>query len=132
VIDCEDHLQNDLYCVEWGVKLYSNQPTSRLCGAGGGANVRSVSRQGRHWRTSACDRATTAPPQPPPPPPPRVATEINGNNTPILAAAAASEFLSVATAGAVLVVLVVKPAAAEATAAAAAAEVEFIASRRQV
>ena len=27
VIGCEDRLQNDLYCVEWGVKLYSNQPT---------------------------------------------------------------------------------------------------------
>ena len=25
VIGCEDRLQNDLYCVEWGVKLYSNQ-----------------------------------------------------------------------------------------------------------
>ena len=24
VIDCEDRLRNDLYCVEWGVKLYSN------------------------------------------------------------------------------------------------------------
>ena len=23
VIGCEDRLQNDLYCVEWGVKLYS-------------------------------------------------------------------------------------------------------------
>jgi len=22
VIGCEDHLQNDLYCVGWGVKLY--------------------------------------------------------------------------------------------------------------
>ena len=28
VIGCEDRLQNDLYCVEWGVKLYSNQPTN--------------------------------------------------------------------------------------------------------
>ena len=27
VIGSEDRLQNDLYCVEWGVKLYSNQPT---------------------------------------------------------------------------------------------------------
>jgi len=27
VIGCEDRLWNDLYCVEWGVKLYSNQPT---------------------------------------------------------------------------------------------------------
>jgi len=25
VIGCEDRLQNDLYCVEWGVKLYFNQ-----------------------------------------------------------------------------------------------------------
>jgi len=24
VIDCEDRLRNDLYCVECGVKLYSN------------------------------------------------------------------------------------------------------------
>jgi len=24
-ISCEDRLRNDLYCVEWGVKLYSNQ-----------------------------------------------------------------------------------------------------------
>jgi len=28
VIGCEDRLRNDLYCVEWGVKLYSNQPTA--------------------------------------------------------------------------------------------------------
>jgi len=27
VIGCEDSLRNDLYCVEWGVKLCSNQPT---------------------------------------------------------------------------------------------------------
>ena len=27
VIGREDRLRNDLYCVEWGVKLYSNQPT---------------------------------------------------------------------------------------------------------
>jgi len=27
VIGCEDRLRNDLYCVEWGIKLYSNQPT---------------------------------------------------------------------------------------------------------
>ena len=27
MIGCEDRLRNDLYCVEWGVKLYSNQPT---------------------------------------------------------------------------------------------------------
>jgi len=25
VIGCEGRLRNDLYCVEWGVKLYSNQ-----------------------------------------------------------------------------------------------------------
>ena len=25
VIGCEDRLRNDLYCVSWGVKLYSNQ-----------------------------------------------------------------------------------------------------------
>ena len=25
VIGCEDRLRNDLYCVEWGVILYSNQ-----------------------------------------------------------------------------------------------------------
>ena len=25
VIGCEDRARNDLYCVEWGVKLYSNQ-----------------------------------------------------------------------------------------------------------
>jgi len=25
VIGCEDRVRNDLYCVEWGVKLYSNQ-----------------------------------------------------------------------------------------------------------
>ena len=29
VIGCEDRLRNDLYCVEWGVKLYSNQPIRR-------------------------------------------------------------------------------------------------------
>jgi len=29
VIGCDDRLRNDLYCVEWGVKLYSNlQPTN--------------------------------------------------------------------------------------------------------
>jgi len=28
VIGCEDRLRNDLYCVEWSVKLYSNQPTA--------------------------------------------------------------------------------------------------------
>ena len=27
VIGCEARLRNDLYCVEWGVKLYSNQPS---------------------------------------------------------------------------------------------------------
>ena len=27
VIGCEDRLRNELYSVEWGVKLYSNQPT---------------------------------------------------------------------------------------------------------
>jgi len=27
VIGCEDRLRSDLYCVEWGVKLYSNHPT---------------------------------------------------------------------------------------------------------
>jgi len=30
VIGCEDRLRNDLYCVEWGVKLYLNQPTNHL------------------------------------------------------------------------------------------------------
>ena len=29
VIGCEDRLRNDLYCVGWGVKLYSNQ--TKLC-----------------------------------------------------------------------------------------------------
>ena len=29
VIGCEDRLRNDLYCVGWGVKLYSNQTKSR-------------------------------------------------------------------------------------------------------
>ena len=27
VIGCEDRLRNYLYFVEWGVKLYSNQPS---------------------------------------------------------------------------------------------------------
>ena len=27
-IGCEDRLRNGVYCVEWGVKLYSNQPIS--------------------------------------------------------------------------------------------------------
>jgi len=27
VIDYEDRLRNDLFCAEWGVKLYSNQPS---------------------------------------------------------------------------------------------------------
>ena len=30
VIGCEDHLRNDLYCVGWGIKLYSNQTKSLL------------------------------------------------------------------------------------------------------
>ena len=30
VIGCEDRLRNDLYCVEWVVKLYSNQPTRTI------------------------------------------------------------------------------------------------------
>ena len=30
MIGCEDCLRNDLYCVEWGVKLYSNQPSRWL------------------------------------------------------------------------------------------------------
>ena len=28
VIGCEDRLRNDLYCVEWGVKLYSIHPVA--------------------------------------------------------------------------------------------------------
>jgi len=28
VIGCEDRLRSDLYCVEWGVKLYSNSNAS--------------------------------------------------------------------------------------------------------
>ena len=31
VIGCEDRLRNDLYGVEWGVKLYSNQPFNVHC-----------------------------------------------------------------------------------------------------
>ena len=30
VIGCEDRRRNDLYCVEWGVKLYSNQPAGMV------------------------------------------------------------------------------------------------------
>ena len=30
VIGCEDRLRNDLYCVEWGVKLYSNSNRVKL------------------------------------------------------------------------------------------------------
>ena len=33
VIGCEDRLRNDLYCVKWGVKLYSNQPTNLADGS---------------------------------------------------------------------------------------------------
>jgi len=29
MIGCEDRLRNDLYCVGWGVKLYSNQTKGR-------------------------------------------------------------------------------------------------------
>jgi len=32
VIGSEDRLRNDLYCVEWGVKLYSNQQDWQLLG----------------------------------------------------------------------------------------------------
>jgi len=32
VIGCEDRLRNDLYCVERGVKLYSNQSTFVVLG----------------------------------------------------------------------------------------------------
>jgi len=35
VIGCEDRLRNDLYCVEWGVKLYSNETK----GGGGGGSM---------------------------------------------------------------------------------------------
>jgi len=49
VIGCEDRLRNDLYCVEWGVKLCSNQPTY--------VNVRALSRT-LFYRTST-DRAMT-------------------------------------------------------------------------
>ena len=30
MIGCEDRLRNDLYCVGWGVKLYSNQTKRRI------------------------------------------------------------------------------------------------------
>jgi len=42
VIGCEDRLRNDLYCVEWGVKLYSNQlvSTPRRAVAGLGCQCR--------------------------------------------------------------------------------------------
>jgi len=36
VIGCEDCLRNDLYCVGWGVKLYSNQNSKFCSGASGG------------------------------------------------------------------------------------------------
>ena len=41
VIGCEDRLRNDLglYCVEWGVKLYSNQPTSYVSQQRGTARI---------------------------------------------------------------------------------------------
>jgi len=35
VIGCEDRLRNDLYCVEWGVKLYSNVAVACALCAGG-------------------------------------------------------------------------------------------------
>jgi len=41
VIGCEDRLRNGLYCVEWGVKLYSNQP--RLRSSEPPSNLRSPS-----------------------------------------------------------------------------------------
>ena len=31
VIGCDARLRNDLYCVEWGVKLYSNQLLQPIC-----------------------------------------------------------------------------------------------------
>jgi len=31
VIGCEDRLRNDLYCVEWGVKLYSHSNSKSQC-----------------------------------------------------------------------------------------------------
>ena len=31
MIGCEDRLRNDLYCVGWGVKLYSNQTKANQC-----------------------------------------------------------------------------------------------------
>ena len=30
VIGCEDRLRNDLYCVEWGVKLCSTNPSGSI------------------------------------------------------------------------------------------------------
>ena len=40
VIGCEDRLRNDLYCVEWGVKLYSNIQRGRLQGPSHGCSCR--------------------------------------------------------------------------------------------
>jgi len=34
VIGCEDRLRNDLYCVGWGIKLYSNQIPHQVIGVG--------------------------------------------------------------------------------------------------
>ena len=52
VIGCEDRLRNDLYCVEWGGKLYSNQPLS--------FRIRLFTTD-RHTRVGRCTRAIIGP-----------------------------------------------------------------------
>jgi len=45
VIGCEDRLRNDLYCVEWGVKLYSNSNSNSVlwrCWLGSRKDIRPV------------------------------------------------------------------------------------------
>ena len=79
VIGCEDRLRNDLYCVEWSVKLYSNQHvdttsmrqgsfngtvsvclsqlSAALCHCGGFAAVRPA---GKRYRSTAARPAPSS------------------------------------------------------------------------
>jgi len=54
VIGCENRLRNDLYCVEWGVELYSNQQS----GPGRNYTYGSRVRRSRRRSPGACRSAT--------------------------------------------------------------------------
>ena len=53
MIGCEDRLRNDLYCVEWGVKLYSNQTKPNYSST----RKESFSGRGEHCQRNVTDLA---------------------------------------------------------------------------